>query len=322
MTGENRPDSGSTSDSPPHNTARATPDVRRQRPLAYRADGTLDTRRHAIRADLAAADLRGVHPAQRYTTGDWAQVVQPIAPLRRAPRTDASLETEMLFGEVVVVHDVRDGWAWVQILRDDYVGYVATAALTTTVNWPTHKVRALGTFVYPETDIKSPPLAHLSLNSRLTVAGTVDSFAALAGGGYVVARHVADEATHARDFAEVAERFIGTPYLWGGRSRIGIDCSGLVQMALEAAGRPCPRDSDMQEAELGEALDVAPDLEGLARGDLVFWPGHVGIMCDGLMLLHANAHHMAVTVETLPEAVERIARASGQRPSSVKRLGP
>jgi len=279
----------------------------------------LDARRHAFRPDLAADNLRGRVEAERFVAGNWGQVVVPSIQIRNKPDTNAAVDTEALFGEVVVVYDVAGGWAWVQLLRDGYVGYAQADAISNHVEWPTHRVKALGTFVFPEPDIKKPPLAHLSLNSQLRIACQEDQFYRLTSGGYVAVRHVAEEDTFARDFVDVAERFMDTPYLWGGRTRLGIDCSGLVQVALEAAGIAAPRDSDMQRAEIGNDLLMPEDFEGLQRGDLMFWPGHVGVMVDGLMLLHANAHHMAVTVETLPEAVERIARR-GSRPTAVKRL--
>lgn len=281
----------------------------------------LDPRRHAFRADLAANNIRNLVDAPRYVDGDWAQIRHASAAVRRRPHPDAPIDTEALFGQLVVVYEIADGWAWVQLVRDRYVGYIRADALSSEVEWPTHKVSALGTFVYPKPDIKSPPLVHLSLNSEFAVAEMDDEFCRLTTGGYVVARHVAEEGVFARDFVEVAERFIGTPYLWGGRTRLGIDCSGLVQVALEAAGVPAPRDSDMQQAELGTDVLIPESLEGLMRGDLIFWKGHVGILIDGTMLLHANAHHMAVTVETLPEAVGRIAR-SGSHITAIKRLSP
>ncbi|CFX22580.1 Peptidase P60 [Candidatus Filomicrobium marinum] len=282
-------------------------------------ENMLDPRRNAYREDLAANNIRNLVQAPRYVDGDWAQVRHTSVMVRRHPQPNAPVDTEALFGEVVVVYDVADGWAWVQLVRDRYVGYVRADALSENVEWPTHKVRALGTFIYPEPDIKSPPLTHLSLNSGFAIADMDEQFCKLKTGGYVVSRHVAEEGAFSRDFVEVAERFIGTPYLWGGRTRLGIDCSGLVQLSLEAAGISAPRDSDMQQAELGANVLVPEDLDGLLRGDLIFWAGHVGILVDGIMLLHANAHHMAVTVETLPEAVERIARG-GSKITAIKRL--
>jgi cell wall-associated NlpC family hydrolase len=180
-------------------------------------------------------------------------------------------------------------------------------------------VRSLGTFVYPVPDIKSPPIMHLSLNSELCIASADERFMMLKGGGFVVTRHIAERGRRAPDFVELAERFIGTPYLWGGRTRLGIDCSGLVQVTLEAAGIAAPRDTDMQQAELGTEVAIPDVLDGMQRGDLIYWKGHVGIMADSVTLVHANAHHMQVVAETLPEAIERIAKL-GAEIAAVKRL--
>lgn len=284
------------------------------------APAKLDPRRNAVRPDLAAVALRGEVVSPRYSAGVVRQVVRPAVPLRREPNPAAGLDTEALFGERVTVYDESEGWAWVQLARDRYVGYVPAAALSTNVAVPTHRVKALGTFLYPTADIKAPPTLHLPLNAEVRVAEWGERFCRLEQGGFVVTRHLTERERPERDFVDVAERFIGTPYLWGGRTRIGIDCSGLVQIALEAAGRTCPRDSDMQMAETGEAIPVPDDLDGLERGDLVFWNGHVGIMADGLMLVHANAHHMAVVAETLPEAAERIARQASLPIAAIRRF--
>ena len=288
-----------------------------------------DPRRHAWRHDLAAESLRGVVDVPRYVTGGRRQVMTNAVAVRKAPDSKRGLETELLFGEIVTVYETADNWSWVQAERDRYVGYVPSAVLSASLTTATHTVRAAGTFLYPEPDIKSPPTWHLSLNAPLAVVETRERFAALATGGFVVAHHIAAIDQPARDFVEMAERFDGTPYLWGGRTRLGVDCSGLVQLAMEAAGLVCPRDSDMQREEIGIALEIPgplqspksdmADVDGLARGDLVFWSGHVGIMTDSHMLLHANGHHMATVVEPVIDAAVRISKQTGHAVSAIRR---
>jgi cell wall-associated NlpC family hydrolase len=289
------------------------------RKVAPGASAPLDQRRYVFRRDLAAKSLYGKVSAQRYVQGIPAQVVRSAVPLRSKPSSSNGFTTEALYGETVTVYDESNGWAWIQLNRDRYVGYIPVDAVSQEIVPSTHRVRALGTFVYPAPDIKTPPLMHLSLNAEVCVVDSDQQFCALQGGGFVVARHVIECDRYARDFVEIAERFIGTPYLWGGRTRLGLDCSGLVQVSLEAAGIAAPRDTDMQEAELGVAVPVTDYEEGLQRGDLVFWKGHVSIMMDSVTMVHANAHHMLVAVETLPEAVQRISK-SGSHVRAIKRL--
>ncbi|PXW65440.1 NlpC/P60 family protein [Methylobacterium sp. B4] len=279
-----------------------------------------DPRLTLARPDLADIRLRGIVEAQRYVAGEPARVVVPAAPLRRAPRPEAGLDTEAVLGDAVTVFDRGDGFAWVQIARDGYVGYLPEAALGPADPAPTHRVAALRTFVYPAPDLKRPHVAHLSLGAALALEGDEGEYRRLAQGGYVFAGHVAPLGSAEPDFAATAERLVGTPYLWGGRTSLGLDCSGLVQICLETAGRACPRDADQQERALGEPLP--PGLDGLARGDLVFWKGHVGLMLDADRLIHANGHHMAVAVEPLREAAERIAAKSFGALTSIRRLAP
>lgn len=281
----------------------------------------LDRRVNAFRPDLAAEALRGRVKAPRFATGERRRVAAGHAPLRREPRPDAPLDTELLHGEALTVYEERGGWAWAQAQADSYVGYVPAEALGETAAAPTHRVAALRAHVYPAPDIKTPPLYALSLNALLVVADEAEGrFLGLAEGGFVHAAHVARVDAFAGDFVAVAEGFLGTPYLWGGRTGLGVDCSGLVQQALQAAGIACPRDSDMQETALGEPLGDASDLSGLRRGDLVFWRGHAGIMIDPERLLHANAFHMRTVIEPVAETAARIARTDGPV-TSIRRLG-
>ena len=279
----------------------------------------LDPRRHVYRADLAAEQLRGRVEAERYVAGERRQVSAESLPLRREPRFDGRLDTEALHGETVTVYAEDEGWAWVQVDHDGYVGYMPSEGLVAATVTPTHRVSALRTYVFPEPDAKVPPLAMLSLNARIAVAEDDGRYVRLAHGGFVYARHVAPLGDHVGDLVAVAERFLGTPYLWGGRTSVGLDCSGLVQLAAAAAGHSVPRDADMQAAEAGEPLDWR---EGgaLCRGDLVFWEGHVGIMTSPQDLIHANAHHMAVEMEPLRQAADRIEAAAGFPISGVRRL--
>jgi len=280
---------------------------------------TLDPRLTPARPDLAARQLEGKVTATRFVDGVAREVRDESAPLRREPAPDALLDTEALKGERVTVYETNDeGWCWGQLDRDGYVGWLPANALAEPGPPATHVVTALRTLAFPGPSIKLPPVAAYSLGCRLAVMrheGTL----AVTPSGYVPARHLAPIEAHAPDFVAVAERFLGVPYLWGGKTSLGIDCSGLVQVALTAAGIACPRDSDMQERALGEA--VAIDVAGLQRGDLLFWKGHVAIVRDAATLVHANAFHMAVAIEPIGETVARIA-ADGGAIRTVKRLSP
>ena len=246
------------------------------------------------------------------------EVTDPVAPVRHAPSPDAPLDTEALKGERVTVYETTDeGWAWGQLDADGYVGFLPAAALRDPGAPPTHKVAVLRTLVFPGPSIKLPPTEGLSLGCRLVVARSDPPFAITDSGGYVPARHLVPLDSNESDFVAVAERFLGAPYLWGGKSSLGLDCSGLVQLALNACGIPCPRDSDMQEHALGTL--IASDFSALRRGDLLFWKGHVGIARDQTTLIHSNAFHMSVVAEPISQAIGRI-RADGSEPTGVRRL--
>ena len=278
-----------------------------------------DRRLVPARPERAAAHLRGTVEAAEFVEGQARRVVATAAALRRDPDPALGYDTEAIFGEAVTVYDEIEGWAWVQLARDGYVGWLSAEALGAPLA-ATHRVTAVRTFVYPTPSIKKPYRMMLTLGSALRVAGEEGLFVALEGGGFVFASHVAPFGAVENDPVAVAERFLNTPYLWGGRTSLGLDCSALVQAALDACGFACPRDTDMQEREVGTALSPLPDLAALRRGDLLFWPGHVAFVRDAETMIHANGHAMAVTIEGLAAGIARIA-AAGDRLRTVKRLG-
>ena len=267
----------------------------------------LDRRLHAYRDDLADIALQGQVNAARFAPGAPARLTVPVAGLRPKPDAASGIDTELLFGEDVTVFDRADGWAWVQAQSDGYVGYLPESALADLDDPPTHHVIVPRTFVYPGPDLRFPVSTALSMGSRIAVVGEAETrgtrYFLLADGRAVVANHCLPLGVHpSDDYVAIAARFLETPYLWGGRSGFGIDCSGLVQLALQMTGRAAPRDSDMQAAGLGTVIDR----EALRRGDLVFWKGHAGIMTDEKTLLHANGHTMTVALEDFEAAVKRI----------------
>ncbi len=279
-----------------------------------------DPRLTPARPDLAAKYLEGRIEARRFVTGEAFEISDSIAPLRGAPSSDAMLLTQALMGERVTIYD-RDGegFAWGQLNGDGYVGWLPDRALARPAAAPTHRITALRTFAFPGPSIKLPPVDTLVMGAAVTVIRDDGVFAVTRGGWYLPRRHVGPIDRHADDFVAVAEQFAATPYLWGGKSSLGIDCSGLVQIALNAAGIGCPRDSDMQQDGLGRALDAA-ESKKLRRGDLMFWNGHVAIVRNADTIVHANAHHMATTIENTREAIARI-KAAGSDITAIKRLG-
>ena len=294
------------------------------RTLSERA-GALDLRVNAARPDLADIELRGRFKAERYVEGKLMRVLHAQAPVRKGPQPDATMITEALRGELLSVFDRSpDGcWAWVQLQEDRYVGWIAADAIGEVGAEPTHKVAVPRTLSFPNPDIKASPAHGLPFGAQLTVIGEAEDrnarYALVEPSGAVVVQHLARLGEIETDWTRVAESFLGAPYLWGGKTSLGLDCSGLVQVALRACGIPAPRDSDMQEAALGDTLSPESRLPQLQRGDLVFWNGHVGLMQDPETLLHANAYHMAVAAEPLREAVDRLS-SRGAEITSVRRI--
>ena len=242
-------------------------------------------------------------PRPAVTPGRAARLAVPLADLCRAP--GGARDRQLNFGADLTVIEDLDGWSFVRAALDGYCGWLPSGALAAPVAEITHRVRAPATHVYPEPDMKTHQMHALSIGARLSVTGIEGRFAGLATGGWVPVQHVADHP--AEDPVAIAERLIGTPYLWGGNSDWGIDCSGLVQAALTAADIPCPGDSDLQRAAFATATGP------IRRGDLLFWPGHVAIAESETSMIHATAWQMAVIREDIAHALARI-DAAGEGP--------
>jgi cell wall-associated NlpC family hydrolase len=273
---------------------------------------------NAYRPDLADAALEGRVAATRFTAGRPAQVARGVAALRRRPGVDAPLDTQLLSGEAVTVFDEAEGWAWVQNRTDGYVGYVESAALGADIVAPTHIVKVPRSFLFPGPDLKLPPLDALTMTGRVAVTGSDGAYSRVIFGGqqgWIYSRHLAAQGEGGGevepDFVATALQFLHVPYLWGGKESGGLDCSGLVQVALARAGISCPRDSSMQAESLGIAVDWKPGGTELRRGDLISFPGHCAIALDAVQVVNANAHAMMVSIEPLAELVARVEEESG-----------
>ena len=271
-----------------------------------------DPRTTPANGRVAHVSLKGHMTADRFVEGRLTTVQQPMANILASP--DGARDSQLLFGERFLVLETRDGWAFGQAERDNYVGYVQAGALTEPVD-TTHWVTAPATHLYPRPDLKAPPDVSIFFGAQVQVTNQRDEYLRIQTGHWVPKSHLQPLKARFDDPVGVADLFLGTPYLWGGSSRWGIDCSGLVQAALIACGIPCPRDTDQQLEALGDDL---PRGEPLVRGDIVFWSGHIGFMANDRMLLHANAHHMAVAYEPLREAAARI-EEKGEGPVVARR---
>lgn len=281
---------------------------------------SFDPRLTPARPDLAAAHLAEEVAAARYVEGRPMHLAIELADLRTAPSYEAGVASQVLYGENLLLYEAHEGWGWVQLETDRYVGYLPLAALAEGKAEVSHRVTAKRTFVYPRPDIKVPILGALPLGATVKVVSADGNFGQLESGGFVIALHLMRLDAKAEDFVTVAEGFSGAPYLWGGKSSLGLDCSGLVQIALAQTGVTAPRDTDLQQQALGETLPVQTADGPLDRGDLVFWKGHVGIMRDHEILLHANAHHMLVASEPLATVRDRVRAKGGGDITAIKRL--
>ena len=279
----------------------------------------LDRRLHAFRPDLADMALQGQVDAERFVIGRSARVVQAVIGLRPQPDLSKGVDTQLLLGEEVRIFERRDGWCWIQAVSDGYVGYLPEASISETSAEPTHIVVPQRSPLYAETELRKPHVDVLSMGSRIHVVGEAETrgnrYVVLENGTALFATHVRPITSETRgDYVDVVARFIETPYLWGGRSGLGIDCSGLVQLAMLMVGRQAPRDTDMQAAGLGRPIER----EELARGDLVFWKGHIAVMEDLETIIHANGHTMTVARENFAAAITRIGYLYGL-PTSYRR---
>lgn len=274
----------------------------------------MDRRLTPANGRVAAARLKGLVAAEHYTGGAVHRIGSDLADLLDSP--GGRRERQLLHGETVTVYEERDGWAFAEAARDGYVGYLPVAALAAPAE-ATHFVCVPASHLYTAPDIRRPEAMGLSFGARLRIVSGHGAFHETDSGLFVPRVHIRPVNRPFSDPATVAQLFFGAPYLWGGNSIRGIDCSGLVQAAHLACGIACPGDSDLQEAALGRPL---PEDEPLRRGDLLFWRGHVALAVDGETLIHANAHHMAVAYEPAGAAIRRIAAQGGGEVTSRRRL--
>jgi hypothetical protein len=275
-----------------------------------------DPRLTLVRDGVASVALEGLVRAERYVAPTAMRCARPAAPIRKHADAGAGTEDQLIFGEAFDVLLTEGDFVFGQARRDGYVGFVESAALVPGAGEPTHWISALRTYAFRRPDLKSPPKGLYTQNSFATVVAREGRFVEVEGAGWMVEAHLAPIGVYLDDPAEIAGAYLAAPYQWGGRESAGLDCSGLVQQALYAAGRAGPRDTDMQGGRVGRPVDRAD----LARGDLVFWPGHVAMMIDATRILHANAHHMAVRIEPLDEAIARIEAAGVGAPTGFRRI--
>ena len=268
---------------------------------------TLDPRLHPYRDDLAAEYLRDKIEAPNYSKGQAAQVSIGATSLRREPAVDAAQDTELLFGEKLTIYEEKNGWAWVQNAKDSYVGYLRSTDLSREIRQTTHRVNVLRTYLYPLPDMKVPPIDLLSMESTVLALKEEGRFTQIQGGGWIFTDHICSLDLPSTNHVKVAQRFLGAPYLWGGKTSVGIDCSGLVQVALSACGIISQRDTCIQEKTMG----IPVNIEQISEGDLIFWPGHVAIALDNRTAIHATANSMDVSIEPIAYITERVKIETG-----------
>ncbi len=261
--------------------------------------------------------------AKLSSEGKSARIGVAFTELRARPERDCAIDTQLMFGEDIKVHDEKEDWALVQAERDDYVGWLEAKTLKYETTPITHLVCVPRTFLYPEPDLKLPHKGMRSLASGLVVVDEEErrgtKYKILETGEAIIARHIRPISEHESDYVSVAETLVRTPYLWAGTTAFGLDCSGLVKLAMFMCGQNVLRDSDMQAATIGKEIDAGEEYENIKRGDLIFWRGHIGIAQGKGLILHANGNSMDVTSEPLLPAIERIAYLY-EKPIGVRRI--
>jgi cell wall-associated NlpC family hydrolase len=287
----------------------------------------LDPRLNAIRSDLADIRLKSKFDAIHYASGKPGIVCEPVVSLKGAINPDSDNIHQLLMGEMVWIFEDINEQKWVQSRVDGYVGYATSrsvsqepepsplTAAAANANGSTHIVSVPTTFCYPKAELRNPPLYSLSMGSQVTIRSYRElrgtKYAMLAGGGALIKKHLIEIDKFQSDYVGICESLLNTPYLWGGSSAFGIDCSSLVQLSMRMCGTQVLRDSDMQAATIGIELDAGENYQNLKRGDLIFWRGHVGVhqgsIDDIPQIIHSSGHTMNVASEPLHQAIERIA---------------